>query len=946
MNIRDKEYAEQIIQTLANRYKGKAVPHTLEEIVNENTDLPISWLNNFCVHFYGEKLTKHVKNMTKTTECEDNKISDAKAELEHITEELFTRYRNHQARTLTEVFNDNGDLHVSSINSHAKLIYNQTAKEYLIERGIIKPEEKKPKKSPEKLLKEIVDKLWDKYPKGFTGYLSDLIEANPDIGVTNINSLSRELYDLPTKQYLIKIGFLSELSFNERERRELDNAVLVLQNRYIKNPIININDIDLKGINISKLRLITLIKKHYSNDVIDFLKTKNILIEAKECQESKDVEDTKKDDNAIDTINDSAYPARADELTKNQLLKKTPKSFCFLDKEEILVESWRDLYAKVFSLLFDDYPELIPRDTSFVGEKNVDFGNAYASKNMISPKRIFMHMYLETNYEAEEITTRIAALFKLCGVEEGSLKIKMMSSHNDNLDCLDDTKVNASMDELIGIIDGIEYDGLINPLEVLCLKNWIKNNKKILRDTQYSEFVNKVEDILEDNFIDENERDYLIKWANKSKREVVNVNRNLNVLVGILKGIAADKIIRNKEINRLDEWISENDELSGIVLFDEIKARISSILEDHIITNEERNSLLDYVTTLLNQLDSTEIERNTTAIKDVNDEELCERIIHLLKENDGLRTREIVERIENSSRSRINKILYSKQYKKLFIQDEHYFWHYANINNILTENEHNVLKEILVDDFYDVEYVQKIFYQKINNANLSKINEINLKTFGYRLSGKIIFKSAEDNIKQFIKQYIANSKIADLNRNSFLYNNPQVRNAIGEMKRDYDIIEFEPLKYIHINKLEEVNISKYTLKDYCNSTRCFEDNKYFSIKSLYSDGFSHDIDSLGFGEMFYESILEGDDACRTFEINNTKMFTWKDDARGMPDIIEEHIWENGKVDIFDFIDVLNEKHGLKIGRIKLENYLKNSNVYYSRTMEKIYIDYDQFFEEV
>ena len=220
--------------------------------------MPIPWLNNFCINVYREKLTKHIKDKSNNSKEEYIK---AKAELRNITEELLRRYSKRPAKTLPEVIRDNADLNISSIYSYTELIYNQTAKEYLIEKGIIKAKEKHVE-APERELPKIIKELWKKEPDGFSGYLTDLAGANPDIEVMKINPLTRKLYDMTTKQYLTMIGFLRELPFEEQEKKNLDNAIAVLQKKYTDNPLRNINDIDLHGTNISKLRFITLIQKY------------------------------------------------------------------------------------------------------------------------------------------------------------------------------------------------------------------------------------------------------------------------------------------------------------------------------------------------------------------------------------------------------------------------------------------------------------------------------------------------------------------------------------------------------------------------------------------------------------------------------------------------------------------------------------------------------------
>ena len=68
----------------------------------------------------------------------DDSDAVVKIKLEHITRILRQRYVDIPASSLTEVVNNNKDIPVSFINTWAKKVENQTAAQYLIEKGIIK----------------------------------------------------------------------------------------------------------------------------------------------------------------------------------------------------------------------------------------------------------------------------------------------------------------------------------------------------------------------------------------------------------------------------------------------------------------------------------------------------------------------------------------------------------------------------------------------------------------------------------------------------------------------------------------------------------------------------------------------------------------------------------------------------------------------------------------
>ena len=63
-------------------------------------------------------------------------------------------------------------------------------------------------------------------------------------------------------------------------------------------------------------------------------------------------------------------------------------------------------------------------------------------------------------------------------------------------------------------------------------------------------------------------------------------------------------------------------------------------------------------------------------------------------------------------------------------------------------------------------------------------------------------------------------------------------------------------------------------------------------------------------------------------------------------ILQNIIIKNGCIDIYDLLDYLNDEYGIITDKWKLISWVKEANLYYSETMEKVYLDYDQFYEEV
>ncbi len=173
---------------------------------------------------------------------------------------------------------------------------------------------------------------------------------------------------------------------------------------------------------------------------------------------------------------------------------------------------------------------------------------------------------------------------------------------NKNITKSYDNKLDANLNELYGLIQGINYDEIINEYEIDTLKDWIKRNNKNKNYNIIDSLINKLNIILDDNYISEYEKETLLKLCspiNESKTYTRNT-LEMQMLRGILKGIICDNKINEYEINSLNNWLLSHTFLKGIYPYDKVTKSISQILKDEIITEDEKKNLLDTIEEIIN----------------------------------------------------------------------------------------------------------------------------------------------------------------------------------------------------------------------------------------------------------------------------------------------------------------------------------------------------------
>ena len=67
-----------------------------------------------------------------------------------------------------------------------------------------------------------------------------------------------------------------------------------------------------------------------------------------------------------------------------------------------------------------------------------------------------------------------------------------------------------NINELIGIIKGINFDGVVNNKEIVRLQSWVDKNRNLAYDKREMELIKMVDSVLEDYVIDKEEKELML----------------------------------------------------------------------------------------------------------------------------------------------------------------------------------------------------------------------------------------------------------------------------------------------------------------------------------------------------------------------------------------------------------------------------------------------------
>ena len=155
-----------------------------------------------------------------------------------------------------------------------------------------------------------------------------------------------------------------------------------------------------------------------------------------------------------------------------------------------------------------------------------------------------------------------------------------------------------NINELIRIIKGTNFDGVINDKEVVRLKSWVDKNRNLAYDKRQMELIMMVDAVLEDHVINEAEKELMLSTCEEFLQETGDNTSRIYELNGIIEGVVCDGEVNEAEILRLKEWM----DLYGESIREhkpsaELCKVIYNILEDGIVTEEEQAALLGMLNT-------------------------------------------------------------------------------------------------------------------------------------------------------------------------------------------------------------------------------------------------------------------------------------------------------------------------------------------------------------
>ena len=206
--------------------------------------------------------------------------------------------------------------------------------------------------------------------------------------------------------------------------------------------------------------------------------------------------------------------------------------------------------------------------------------------------------------------------------------------------------------ELIGIVNGINSDNIVNDKEIEHLKNWVAQNKNFANGDDHIKLIGMIDNIIETKHIDKEMIEEVTLYC-----ELLQLENNdqytskLYELNGIIEGIICDGQVNEAEVISLSNWTERNSKiLRGNTMFKNIRSFIDDILLDNVVTEEEQAEFLDFLNECIG---SSKLEAKINFLKN----EVREKRnigMHLIKLLDN---EEVIDKINHKAEKNLHTAL-------------------------------------------------------------------------------------------------------------------------------------------------------------------------------------------------------------------------------------------------------------------------------------------------
>ena len=385
-----------------------------------------------------------------------------------------------------------------------------------------------------------------------------------------------------------------------------------------------------------------------------------------------------------------------------------------------------------------------------------------------------------------------------------------------------------------------------------------------------------------------------------------------------------------KELGLL-EW--RDMDLSTEIIFNAKK----SLMEDYNILN--KYELHNIMKRTQNQWDGINIKFSRTPHLVIGDGDREAQVKNLLFENSPIKKDDLAELYCQTYG--VNKASIMANYfdtiKEYQIGDTY-------VAKDIEINESILDKLIEVVDDKNLVFLEDI--QKIINMETSTVT-LYLNQLGFKKYANYYITDNYKNTTELFENELFNKyEIIDTEKiDSRILGLSSFTNLMYKKIYSMDIVEFDKNKFITINKLNEIGLSKAIFNQFRKETiLLLKDNRFWSLTNILEVVDKQRIDEFGFNDIFFSSLLRGANNLYSQRISNNYLFKFNEPV-SLNTFLFYLINSKKIIDVYNLISEIKLVYELNVEKYKIIEATKKLGMYYDEIMEKIYFDIDYYYEE-
>lgn len=258
------------------------------------------------------------------------------------------------------------------------------------------------------------------------------------------------------------------------------------------------------------------------------------------------------------------------------------------------------------------------------------------------------------------------------------------------------------------------------------------------------------------------------------------------------------------------------------------------------------------------------------------------------------------------------------------------------------------LRLSLTNELYSIDEVKSIFAAMFPDADPEEVNGLNLKTAGMTVLSQYVLTGG-GTLDACFEKMLTDEDITDVSPYRRKYGHVQAFLAkFLELRRELEIIEFEPNKMINVRKLGQAGVTKADLRKFCTSAAGrVAAGEFFNAASLRRDGHDDPLYDLGFDDLFYNNLLAADSRFSSGRVFGCIVLRKGTESFTTGSFLSELIRSHGSIDLIDLADELKGRFGIFTGApMEIVYKLYDSNVYYDSILGRLYADFELYCREL